>query len=148
MEFHVVQGKYRLMYKDIPLLIFISGFWCRLDIRNYISDHMLIALIFVVFEDFLISFSSNTVKLDRAWRLGAYPLRSPLLLEGMRAELTIVNRSSPVLELLVLLIPKDNPIILLFGPIEVIRIGVWVCSWPSNYIHMIFLIHHIADHIL
>ena len=82
------------MWKDIPLIHFIVRFWYREDIPHSITDHMLMAFILVAFDrNFRLSFSRNTLKLDKYLRLGAYPLCDSLLLEGLRSELTIVNRS-------------------------------------------------------
>ena len=39
-------------------------------------------------------------------------------------ELTIMDRPTPVFELSIVMIPWDNPISILFGPSEAIRIGI------------------------
>ena len=67
---------------------------------------MLTALILVGFDrDFRIFFSRNPIKRDRACIFRAHLLCLYLLLEIMRAELTIVNSSLPVIEIFIVLIP-------------------------------------------
>ena len=102
---------------------------------------MLRAYILAGFDrELRIYFSKNSIKLDGSWKLGAYPLCYYYLLEGLRSKLIIMNRSSPVLELFIVLTPWDNPVIILFGPSEAIQLGIWVCYLPRNYISMIFLV--------
>ena len=67
---------------------------------------MLTALILVGPDGYYwLSFSRNTIKLDRAYILRACFLCLSRLLDIMMSELTIVNRSSPVIEFFVVMIP-------------------------------------------
>ena len=90
---------------------------------------MLTALILVGLDGyFRLSLPRNAIKLGIVCILGACLLCIYLLIEVLRAELIIMDRSSPVLELFNVLIPWDNTIIILFGPSEVIHLGIWICS--------------------
>ena len=54
----------RLMYKKIPLLIFIVWVWKGDDVPNSITDHMLMALIIVGLYGYLwLSFPRNSIKI-------------------------------------------------------------------------------------
>ena len=86
MAFHVVQWKYIIMYKNIPLLLFIAWFWKREDIPHNIPNHMLMALIIVGLDGyFWLTLPSNTIKLGTSYILGECLLYISLLLEGLRA---------------------------------------------------------------
>ena len=64
---HVFQGKFRMVEKKIPLLLFVLWFCNVEDILHPISDHMLTALILVGLDGyFWLSFSRNPIKIDRA----------------------------------------------------------------------------------
>ena len=78
---------------------------------------MITALIIVRLYGYLwISLPINAVKIGITYILGACLLCVSLLLEYLRAELTITDRSSPVLEFFVVMILWFNLIILLFEP--------------------------------
>ena len=109
----------------IPLLIMFSRNW---------SGYYLVGISGI-------SFSINFIKLVRSWELGAYTLYSSLLIECLQVQLTIMDRSSSVLELLHVLIPWENPIFIIFGPIKYIHLVIYVYSWPRNYRPMIFLVY-------
>ena len=84
MAFHLFQGKSRLMYKNIPLLLFIVWVWKGEYIPHSIPDHMLTELILVGLDGYLwISFPRNAIKLGRACILKSCILCIPLLLEGL-----------------------------------------------------------------
>ena len=115
--------------------------WQGEDIPYPIFDHVLTALILVVYYSYLwIYFSSNYFKLYRAWKLRSYHICYYLLLDGLCTELTIIYRSLTVFGFLVILVPWNNSVIILSGQSESINVGIWVHYWPSNYIPIIFLV--------
>ena len=131
--FHVVQGKYRLISKKIPLLLFIAGIWYREDIPHSISDHMLTVLILVgLILCCCISFPRTSIELSKACILNTCLFCLYILLGGLRVEWTIIVISSVVLELFIVMILWDNPIILLIGPSDAIHLGIWVYSWTRK----------------
>ena len=80
-----------------PLFLFIAWVWKGEYIPNYIPDHVLTELMLVILDGyFWISFPKNSIKLVRACILGACLFSLSLLLEGLREELTIMDRSSSV----------------------------------------------------
>ena len=82
MEFHIFQGKSRLVYKKTPLLLFILWVRKREYIPHSIPDRILTALIIVGLAGYYwIPFPSNSIKLGRACILGACLLCISLLLE-------------------------------------------------------------------
>ena len=90
---------------------------------------MLPSLILVGIDGYLwLSFPRSSIKLGRACILGACLLCLSLLFEGLRAELTIIDRYLPVIEIFVVMILWENSTIILFGPIEAINIGIWIYS--------------------
>ena len=106
MAFHVFQGKSRMTKNKMPTLFFIFWFWEGEDVSHSIHDHMLTALILVGLDGyFWIFFPRNPIKLDRACILRAYLLCLSHILEILLSELTIVNRSFPVIEVFIVLIP-------------------------------------------
>ena len=133
MGFHIVQGKSRLMQKKIALIIIIVWVWKGEDIPHSIPDHVFTTLIIVGLDGyFWNSFPRNAIKLVRSCLLGAFLLYISLLLESLRAEFTIMDWSLLFIELFIVLISWDNPIIILFGPIEAIHLGIWIWYWPRN----------------
>ena len=72
MEFHTVQGKYGIMKKNIPLLLFILWVWKGEYTPHPITDNMLTSLILVGLDGyFWLSFPRNSIKLSRACILRA-----------------------------------------------------------------------------
>ena len=81
---------------NILLLIIIAWVWKVKYTPNSITDNVLIALILVVLNGYLwLSFPRNYIKLVRDCILGTYMICLSLFLEGLRAELTFMDRSSP-----------------------------------------------------
>ena len=78
---------------------------------------------------YCIYFPRNSNKIVRSYILGACLLCIPLIIEGLRTELTMADMSSPVLELFIVLIHQENPIHILFGTSEAIHLGIWVYYW-------------------
>ena len=82
-EFHVIQRKSELIKKNIPILILFERFRQRENIVYSICDHVLAALIPIIFDgDLWISFSSNSVKIKRACILWVCLLYFPLIIGG------------------------------------------------------------------
>ena len=67
MEFHVIQRKPELTKKNIPILVLVERFRQGENILHSISDHVLTALILIIFGgDLWIYFSSSSVKIKIA----------------------------------------------------------------------------------
>ena len=76
--------------------------------------------------DFRVSLSRNSIKLCVDLILGTYLLYVPLFFEGLQAELTVIDMTSPVLEFMFVQVPWNNPINILFVPYKAIHLGIWL----------------------
>ena len=77
--------------------------------------------------DFRVSLSRNSIKLCVDLILGTYLLYVPLFFEGLKAELTVIDMTSPVLEFMFVQVPWNNTINILFVPYKAIHLGIWLC---------------------
>ena len=116
---------------------------CLVGRRHTVSHsyHVVMPSVLTWFDGYLwIYFSRNAIKLNRACVIWACILCFTLLFDGLRTELTIMERTSPVFELLIILVPWENPIVILPVPSKSIYLGMWVCCWPSNYRPILLLV--------
>ena len=71
-KIHTIQRKHGFIEKDIPIILLVVRVWQGEYITHPIYDHVLMALILVVFDgDLQISSSNNPNKFNRSWILGA-----------------------------------------------------------------------------
>ena len=144
-EFYVIQRKYVPIEKYMPSFILVVRVWPGEDIPHTIFNHVLAAFILVIFyRGFRLSLYRSSFKLEKYWKLGAYPLCYYCLLESLVMEPTIMNISFPVFGFLVILVSWKNSVIIIPRPSEEIHIGVWVHSLPSKYVSIIFLVQSAA----
>ena len=85
--------------------------------KHPITDNIITGFILVgLDEDLQMSIYRNYIKPEIFYIICAYLLFIPIIFKGMQLVFDIMDRISPVLEILFLHVPGNNPTILLIKP--------------------------------
>ena len=92
----------------------VARLWQEEDTPHPITDNIIIGFIFVeLYEDLQMSIYRNYIKPEISYIIFAYLMFIKIIFKGMQLGFDIMDRISPVLEILFLHFPGNNTTILL-----------------------------------
>ena len=94
------------------------------------------------------SINSNYIKPDISYIICTYLLFITILFKGVLLGFDIMDRISPVLEILDLHVLGNNPTILLIKQCQKFKLYIYICYLPGNYRTILFIIQYTSQGII